>query len=132
MLGWLKSKKEKQADRTVALLDRAIREVHPDRFVDPLDAALVAQPRLALLNSLLGKEKPENFSPVAFNDLVSQFSFFEQRGVLDKAVAVIGDDPVLMALSVAAMHERHNPVKRADVRQLAEQLLQCLNQANEM
>jgi hypothetical protein len=54
MFEWFKSKnwytgKEEQ------ILDAAIREVHPDRFVTDIDAALVIQPILVDINALLGR-----------------------------------------------------------------------------
>lgn len=117
----LRSKRRKHADQVLVLIGRALQEVHPDKFVSPLDITLVSQPRLALLNRLLGNK--QTVSPVVFDQLVDRFSFFEQNGLLSTAIAAIGDDPVLNALAAAAMHQRHNSIKRDDIRQAAEQLL---------
>lgn len=106
---------------------RAIKGVHPDQFVDPLDAATVAQPRLVLLNRILGKENHiEKFEAVKFNDLVERISSLEQTGLIDKIVTLVGDDGVLVSLLLAAMHERHGTAKRDEVRRQAEFLLGCL------
>jgi hypothetical protein len=122
-----KSKQEKQADKVLDLLARAIKEVHPDRFIDPLDAALFTQPRLVTLNRMLAKREDDRFSPVTFNELIARFALFQQHDRVSELVAPIGDDVVLMALALAAMHDRNNPSRQDDVRRQAELLLACLN-----
>jgi hypothetical protein len=138
MLEWFKahwtpprpSKDEANADRVLGLLVTAIKEVHPDRFIDPLDAALWTQPRLAEWNQILGlgskKDHSERFSAVEFHELVEGVSSLEQKGLIGKIGALVVDDVVLLALVLAAMHERHNSTKRDEVRRQAEFLLVCL------
>jgi hypothetical protein len=55
MFNWLKSRDRQIADKVLALLAHAIKEVHPNRFIDPSEAGMVAQSKLSQLNLLLGK-----------------------------------------------------------------------------
>jgi hypothetical protein len=57
MFTWFKSNERKNADKVLALLTHATKEVHPNRFVDLREAANVTQPKLSQLNLLLGREE---------------------------------------------------------------------------
>jgi hypothetical protein len=129
MFGWLKSRDRKTAENILALLAKAIKEVHPNRYIDPSEARIVTRRKLSQLNLLLGRGDRERFVAVAFDDLVAMTSDYERRGYAEELGSVIAHDAVLIALVAAAMHERHGQVMRDEVRQRAKQLLGYVNPA---
>jgi hypothetical protein len=134
MFGWFKSRQappprsdEAKADTVLKRLSAAIAEVHPDRFCDPLDAALVTQPYLASVKLFLGKDSlPERFNAVRFNDLVERTAELEGTGLLTNLITIIGNDTVMMPIYLAALHELHGVAKKDEVRRQAELLLTYL------
>jgi hypothetical protein len=127
MFRWFKSNERKKADKVLASLTRAIKEVHPNRFVDQREAATFIRPKLSQLNLLLGREETERLAAVAFSDVVAMTSACERKGLADQLDTVVAHDPVLHALVTAAMHERHGMIMRDEIRERAEQLLRCIN-----
>jgi hypothetical protein len=127
MFDWLKSKDRKTAEKVLALLAKAIKEVHPNRSIDPSEAGIVTQRKLYQLNVLLGRDDGERLAAVAFDDLVAITSDYEHRGYAKELGTVVAHDAVLIALVAAAMHERRGRAMRDEVRQRAEQLLRYLN-----
>ena len=136
MWSWFKSKDRRNAERVMALVANAVRQVHPGRFVDPSDAALICQPELAALNTLLGRGDSSRFGPVTFEDIVSRVRFYEERGLLDKLETVSAVDEILLGVIMAAVHEIElskneqqysSSNKGADIREGAEFVLRCLN-----
>jgi hypothetical protein len=125
MFNWFKSADRKKADEVLALLTRAIKEVHPNRFVDPAEAALFTQPKLSQLNLLLCKD--ERFAAVDFDHLVAMTSDYERKGYAKELGGAIAHDPVLIALVIAATYERHGRAMRVEVRKRAKLLLDCVN-----
>jgi hypothetical protein len=109
-------------EAVLELLKRALLAMHPDKFVDSLDAELAAQPRLSTLNTILGKEGSDRFNAVKFDDLVERISTLEEVGLIHKVVSVLGDDGVLISLFMAAMYVKHGAGSR-QVRDRAEVLL---------
>jgi hypothetical protein len=120
----------------MALVANAVRQVHPGRFVDPSDAALVCQPEHAALNTLLGQGDSSRFGPVTFEEIVSQMRFYEERGLLDKLETISAVDEIVLGVIMAAVHEielskkeqkynRSN--KGAEIRKGAEFVLRCVN-----
>jgi len=89
----------------MALVATAVRQVHPGRFVDPSDAALVCQPELAALNTLLGRGDSSRLGPVTFEEIVSRVRFYEERGLLDKLEKISAVDEILLGVIMAAVHE---------------------------
>jgi hypothetical protein len=81
---WFKSEDRRNAEKVMALVTNAVRHVHPGGFADQSDAALVCQPELAALNTLLGRGDSSRFGQVTFEELVSRLRFYEERGVLGK------------------------------------------------
>ncbi len=123
MFGWFKSKKTVPSDNT-KLFEAAIREVHPDRFLDELTAAVSIQPHLVALNTFIGRPPEERFFPVSFDDLVRSVRRFHHAGVLSQAIQIAGQDAVMGALLMAAIQERQ-PTAR--FRPRAEIILKYLN-----
>jgi len=120
----------------MALVANAVRQVHPGRFVDPSDSALVCQPELAALNMLLGRGDSSRFGPVTFEEIVSRVRFYEERGLLDKLEKISAVDEILLGVIMAAIHEVElskkeqqysSSNKGADIREGAEFVLRCLN-----
>jgi hypothetical protein len=129
MFDRFKSKDRKTADKVLALLARAIKEIHPNRFIDPEEEALLTHRILSQLNLLLGKDDDKRFAAVAFDDVVAAASDYERKGLAVELGTVVAHDSVLIALVAAAMHERHGGAMRDDVRARAEQLLRYINPA---
>jgi cytochrome c biogenesis protein ResB len=127
MFNWLKSRDRQIADKVLALLAHAIKEVHPNRFIDPSEAGMVAQSKLSQLNLLLGKGDDKRSAAVAFDDLVGAASDYARKGLAKELGKVIAHDAVLIALVAAAMHEIHGRAMRGEVRQRAKQLLRYVN-----
>ncbi len=136
MWSWFKSKDRRNAERVMALVATAVRQVHPGRFVDPSDAALVCQPELAALNTLLGRGDSSRFGPVTFEEIVSRVRFYEERGLLDKLETVSAVDEIVLGVILAAVHEVElskrkqqysSSNKGAEIREGAEFVLRCLN-----
>jgi hypothetical protein len=130
VFGWFSEKRverEKSAERVLLLLGKAKRESDPEAFVTPLDAALRLQPTLAMLNTVIGKADDLRFSPVEFDSLVSQVTFYEGAGVAGKIGAAVAHDSVAIALVVAAMHMKNNPAHKSEVKQVAIQVVENLN-----
>ncbi len=136
MWSWFKSKDTRNAERVMALVANAVRQVHPGRFVDPSDSALVCQPELAALNMLLGRGDSSRFGPVTFEEIVSRVRFYEERGLLDKLEKISAVDEILLGVIMAAIHEVElskkeqqysSSNKGADIREGAEFVLRCLN-----
>jgi hypothetical protein len=127
MFGWLKSKDRKTAESVLGLLTKAIKEVHPNRYIDPSEGGIVTKRKLSQLNLLLGRDDGERFAAIAFDDLVAMTSDYERRGYAKELGTVIAHDAVLIALVAAAMHERHGRAMRDEVRQRAKQLLRYVN-----
>jgi hypothetical protein len=120
----------------MALVANAVRQVHPGRFVDPSDAALVCQPELAALNTLLGRGDSSRFGPVTFEEIVSRVRFYKERGPLGKLGTISAVDEIVLGVIMAAVHEielskkdqqRSSSNKGADMREGAEFVLRCLN-----
>jgi hypothetical protein len=120
----------------MALVANAVRQVHPGRFVDPSDAALVCQPELAALNTLLGRGDSSRFGPVTFEEIVSRVRFYKERGPLGKLGTISAVDEIVLGVIMAAVHEielskkdqqRSSSNKGADIREGAEFVLRCLN-----
>jgi hypothetical protein len=130
MFGLFKSRDRKTADKVLALLAHAIKGVHPDRFIfDPPEAGLFTQPKLSLLNLLLGRDDSKRFAAVAFDDVVSMTAYYEGKGLAGELGSIAAHDAVLIALVSAAMHERHGRSMRVEIRGRAEQLLRYINRA---
>ncbi len=136
MWSWFKSKDTRNAERVMALVANAVRQVHPGRFVDPSDSALVCQPELAALNMLLGRGDSSRFGPVTFEEIVSRVRFYEERGLLNKLEKISAVDEILLGVIMAAIHEVElskkeqqysSSNKGADIREGAEFVLRCLN-----
>jgi hypothetical protein len=136
MWSWFKSKHTRKAERVMALVANAVRQVHPGRFVDPSDAALVCQPELAALNTLLGRGDSSRFGPVTFEEIVSRVRFYKERGPLGKLGTISAVDEIVLGVIMAAVHEielskkdqqRSSSNKGADIREGAEFVLRCLN-----
>jgi cytochrome c biogenesis protein ResB len=127
MFDWFKSRDRQIADKVLALLAHAIKEVHPNRFIDPSEAGMVAQSKLSQLNLLLGKGDDKRSAAVAFDDLVMAASDYERKGLAKELGKVIAHDAVLIALVAAAMHEIHGRAMRGEVRRRANQLLGYVN-----
>ena len=132
MFGWLKSKDRKTADSVLALLAKAIKEVHPNRFIDPSEGRIVQKQKLSQLNLLLGRDDTARSAAIAFDDLVAMTSDYERKGYEKELGTVIAHDAVLIALVAAAMHERHGQVMRDEVRKRARQLLRYVNPADKL
>src|SRR5207237_7437 len=92
---WFKSKDRRNAERVMALVANAVRHVHPGGFADQSDAALVCQPELAALNTLLGRGDSSRFGQVTFEELVSRLRFYEERGVLGKIQTISAQDEIV-------------------------------------
>jgi cytochrome c biogenesis protein ResB len=127
MFDWLKSRDRQTADKVLALLAHAIKGVHPNRFIDPSVAGMVAQSKSSQLNLLLGKGDDKRSAAVAFDDLVMAASDYERKGLANELGKVIAHDAVLIALVAAAMHEIRGRAMRGEVRQRANQLLRYVN-----
>jgi hypothetical protein len=120
----------------MALVANAVRQVHPGGFADHSDAALVCQPELTALNTLLGRGDSSRFGQVTFEELVSRLRFYEERGVLGKIQTISAQDEIVLGVITAAVHEIElsekgqqysSSNKGADIRNGAEFILRCLN-----
>jgi hypothetical protein len=127
MSGWLKSKDHKKGESVLALLAKAIREVHPNRYIDQSERGFVKNRKLSQLNLLLGKHDGERLAAIALDDLVAMTLDYERKGYAKELDTVIAHDSVLIALVAAAMHERHGRAMRDEVRERATQLLRYVN-----
>lgn len=130
MFGWFKERKaknEKHARQVLEMLTRATMSVHPDRFIVPEDAAMAIGPTLVTMNRILGKADDLRFTPLRFDVLVNQVSFYEGEGVIGKLGAAVAHDDVALALVMAAMHIKHNAIRRHEVRSMAETLVEYVN-----
>jgi hypothetical protein len=132
MFGWLKSKDRKTAESVLALLAKAIKEVHPNRYIDQSERGFVKNRRLSQLNLLLGSDDSERFAAIAFDDLVAMTSDYERKGYEKELGTVIAHDPVLIALVAAAMHQRHGRAMRDEVCERARELLRYINSADNL
>jgi hypothetical protein len=89
------------------LLAHAVKELHPNRFIDPSEAGMVARSKLSQLILLLGKGDDKRSAAVAFDDLVGAASDYAPQDYARKGLAkelgkVIAHDAVLIALVAAA------------------------------
>lgn len=134
MFDWFKNRKAKNetnAQRVIDMLARAIEEVHPKRFIVPEDAAIWIMPRLVTINRLLGKAEELRFTPFRFDEWVNQISFYDGRGAGGQLGTAVAHDEVVLPLVLAAMHVNHNPARRAEVREMAEKLVEYINSVAE-
>ncbi len=136
MWSWFKSKDRGNAERVMALVANAVRHVHPGGFADQSDAALVCQPELAALNTLLGRGDSSRFGQVTFDELVSRLRVYEERGVLGTIQTISAQDEIVLGVITAAVHEIElskkgqqysSSNKGAEIRNGAEFILRCLN-----
>ena len=109
------------------MLAKAIKEVHPNRYIDQSERGFVKNRKLSQLNLLLGKHDGERLAAIALDDLVAMTLDYERKGYAKELDTVIGHDSVLIALVAAAMHERHGRAMRDEVRERATQLLRYVN-----
>jgi hypothetical protein len=123
MFGWLKSERvDVDADKIFA---DAIKEVHPDRFVDPLEATVWIQPIIVNINTMIGRGNEERFFPIEYDRVVEYMKLYDKRGLLPQVLDSARGDAVLSALFLAATLEAHvsDPVLRPQ----AELLISYLN-----
>lgn len=107
------------------ILDAAIREIHADRFVTNIDAALFIQPILVGINALLDRPAPERFFPIKFEDVVQRRQIFQDKGFAGLLVQMSANNPVLAALVTAASQEGY-PIG-TQLKPKTDFLLSCLN-----
>jgi hypothetical protein len=119
------SKNNRTIGQEERILDAAIREVHPDRFATEMDAALVIQPTLVSINTLIGRPAIERFFPIKFEDIVQSIRRFHHEGLLGQAIQAAASDPVLAALVTASVQEGH-PLG-AQLRPKTDFIISCLN-----
>jgi len=106
LFGKRKSDREQQqAVQVLHRLDVAIRHVHPDRFIDPSEAALEAQPILVNINALLGRPKTERFFPIEYEALLDRIDYCAERQLLEPLLAASRMEPVFDALIRGVSHE---------------------------
>ncbi len=97
--------KEGAGAAALQLLDRAIQAVHPDRFLDSIDAAGEIQPRLATINTILGRDEQERFFRIDYERLVSRMIDLENRGRTQVLLHHLDGCLVETALLTGALHE---------------------------
>ena len=99
------SDQDARAKKALALIQKAIRNVHPERFVIPDDRALECQPQLVSLNRVLGKDDERRFSPASYEQLVMAIQKYEETGYLSQVCALALDNDILLGLITAAAYE---------------------------
>jgi hypothetical protein len=87
------------------LLDRAILSIHPDKYQDDDDAAIVLQPLRVSLNYMLGRAEEQRFFPVEYDALIERTCLYAERGFLAAVEQSSRELIVVNALINAAMHE---------------------------
>jgi hypothetical protein len=123
MFGWLKSKRvDVDADKMFA---DAIKEVHPDRFVDPLEATTWIQPIIVNINTLTGRGNEERFFAIDYDRVVDYMRLYDKRGLLPQVLDSARGDAVISALFLAATLEAH--LSDTVLRPQAELLISYLN-----
>jgi hypothetical protein len=136
MFGWGKKKPSKEAIEILKGLDKAIQNVHPDRFFDPLDAALASQPIIVLLNRIMGTPDEYRFKAVDYESWVSAVERIRAKGLMDRYVQVsVGDIFALSMLASAAYElrlrnkgEKEDAINlRSEVRESTKSMLMFLN-----
>jgi len=90
---------DEQAATALVLLDRAIRQVHPERFFGGDDEAAVYlnSPRIAL-NAFLGRPQTQRLFPIDYNQLLLIFVEYEKKGLLQQAMKLAQSDLVMYAV----------------------------------
>lgn len=90
MFGWGKRKSageyDKHAIAALHLLDAAIRQVHPERFVDEMDGVFYRNPPRILVNTFLGRPQTERFFPLDYEGLVARFGDYTKKKILEQAM----------------------------------------------
>ena len=140
MFKWFRRKAQRntqaQAVHALHVLDRAIRAVHPDRFLDNLDAAIEIQPTLVNLNGFLGRPDTERFYPIEYEAVLARLHFYHQRNLLDQLLEISKPFLAMTALLAGTLHElwlrtegaTHDPVNLGrEVQASTQTLIQFLN-----
>jgi hypothetical protein len=86
-------------------VDVACRSIHPERFLDPLDASFVVQPLRVNVNTKLGRPSEERFFPVEYDRLIAVTQSYFARGLLKQLMDISRPLPVVAALLAGALHE---------------------------
>jgi hypothetical protein len=130
VFGWFAQRRktrEENAERVLLLLEKARGECDPRVFVTPEDAAVRLQPVLTTLNIIIGKADDLRFSPIEYDSFVTQVAYYEGQGLAGKIGAAVAHEAIALALILAAMHARHNPVRRDEVEREAKVVIAFLN-----
>ena len=105
---------QNESVKALYALDAAIMEVHPERFPDPLDAAMVVNSVLVNVNTLLGRDDTERFFPIDYDAVVQRIDFYAKRNLLGQILQVSKTVPVVDALLQGTLHEykiRHHKMR---------------------
>jgi hypothetical protein len=65
--------------RVLDRIDETIKEVHPNRFIDPSECGFVKKRKLSQQNLLLGRDDSESFAAITFEDLLALTSDCERK-----------------------------------------------------
>jgi hypothetical protein len=109
-------RKQKQADRVATppdriavgilqVLDECIRELHPDRFLGPANAATYVDGPRMLANTFLGRPQTERFYPLDYEQLVARVGDYARGSLLGDTFAVAQSEPTFHALLLGVGHE---------------------------
>ncbi len=127
-----------QAIDVLHALDKAIKSVHPDRYRDPLHAAVDARGYVGNINTFLGRPETECFLPIDYDAVVRRFDFYATRELLEPVLQAVKPLPVIDALIRATFHEYRIRIDNAshdagnlgnEVKSLTVGLIDFLNRA---
>ncbi len=131
-------KKRKQAKDILDLLETAIREVHPDRFVIPEDAGFVLQPKIVGINTMIKRDPEERFFSIDYENVLLAAQKYENAGLSQTMMDLMAStaDFVGGAIFAACHHENrirnrkenYDDVNQGrEIKELAVQLIEFVN-----
>lgn len=103
-----KGRNKNKPNQNILILDAlnaSIETVHPDRYVDPIDAGIYIQPILVVLNRIVRTPDEYRFRAVDYECWLEAINYFQKADLIDKLTQINLADPIILSLIYAAIYD---------------------------